>query len=265
MTRFLGRKAPLFTPKMMRAALHMSDVLASFGPPPPASQDFMPQVTAAGGFKMFLNDTLGCCTASDCGNSTIWRSAAAGKPIVPTDADILAIYEATAGYRPVNPKNPQTNPTDQGAMESTVCAYMVSNGIAGHKAAATAPIIAGAWTATSFDHLKWGIIVFGGVRIGVNLPNSAETQTDAGQPWSLAGDQTVDGGHDVFLTNYDQNYFYCATWAQRQAIEYNWLPKFTEEAHGEAWPTVWVRPSGWTPTGFKEATLIRDLQALATA
>jgi hypothetical protein len=147
----LGRKPPLFSPRHMRASVLVNQVLASFGPPPPASQDFIPAVTKAGGFKMFLNDTLGDCTAADCGNALIWRSAAARKPVVPTDADVLGIYEGSAGYVPADPNNPQSNATDQGADENTVCSYMISHGIAGHKATATAPIIAGAMDAGSCD------------------------------------------------------------------------------------------------------------------
>jgi hypothetical protein len=260
----LGRKPPLFSPRHMRASVLVNQVLASFGPPPPASQDFIPAVTKAGGFKMFLNDTLGDCTAADCGNALIWRSAAARKPVVPTDADVLGIYEGSAGYVPADPNNPQSNATDQGADENTVCSYMISHGIAGHKATATAPIIAGAMDAGSLDRLRWGIIIFGGVRLGVNLPNSAEDQTNQGQPWTLAGDRTIAGGHDVFATNYDPSMFYCATWGQRQAIEPNWLTMFCEEAHAEIWP-IFVRPSGTTPTGFNEAFLTRDLQAMAVS
>lgn len=263
MTKFkLGRRSPLFAPRHMRAALLVNDLLASFGAPPAASQDFMPAVTQAGGFQMYLNNILGCCTGSDCGNAMIWRSAAAGTPVIPTVADVLGVYEATGGYRPTDPNNPQTNATDQGADENTVSAYMVSNGIAGHKAEATAPIITGAWDSGALTRLKWAIVVFGGVRIGVNLPNSAEDQTNAGQPWSLSGDQTIAGGHDVFVTNYDPAMFYVATWGQRQAVMPQWMEKFTEEAHAESWP-IFIRPSGWTPTGFRDATLVRDLQALA--
>jgi hypothetical protein len=263
MTRFkLGRRHPTFSVHNMKAALIVNNVLASFGPPPPASRDFMPEVTKAGGFKMFLNDTIGDCTAADCGNAMIWRSAAAGKPIVPTVADVLGVYEATSGYRPDDPNNPQSNASDQGADENTVSAYMVSNGIAGHKAEATAPIIAGAWDYGAFQRLKWAIIVFGGVRLGVNLPNSAEDQTNNNQPWSLSGDQTIAGGHDVFCISYDPTMFYVATWGQRQAVMPDWMEKFTEEGHAESWP-IFVRSSGWTPTGFKDATMIRDLQALA--
>jgi hypothetical protein len=246
----------------MRAAKLVNDVLASFGPPPPASQDFMSEVTAAGGFRMYLNDRIGDCTGADCGNATIWRSAAAGFPVVPTDADVLAIYEATGGYKPTNPADPQTNASDQGADENTVSAYMVSKGICGHKAQATAPVVTGVMDATALDRLRWSIIIFGGARLGVNLPTSAETQTDAGQPWTISGDLTIEGGHDVFATNYDPSMFYVATWGQRQPVAEDWLSRFCEEIHVEAWP-IFVRSSGLTPTGFHMATLIRDLNAMA--
>lgn len=265
MTRFkLGRKPFLLGPRNMKAMSVVNAVLATFGPPPPASQDFWPLVQAAGGFRMFLNDVLGCCTAADSCNSMIWRSAAAGNPIIPTDADALAEYEATSGYRPKNPANPQTNASDQGAVESDVCDYLVKTGLRGHKAEATAPMFAGTMDTGTLDRLRWAIIIFGCVRGGFDLPNSAQDQFAAGLPFTVSGDLTIEGGHDFPLISYDPTYFYGATWAGRPAIDPKWLLRFCEELHVEAW-SIWVRPSGWTPTGFKDATMIRDLQALATA
>jgi hypothetical protein len=60
MTHFkLGRRSPLFTPRHMKAALLVNQVLASFGAPPPKSAPFTAAVKVPWG--MYLNDSLGDC------------------------------------------------------------------------------------------------------------------------------------------------------------------------------------------------------------
>lgn len=264
MTNFkLGRKTPLFTPNHMKASFSVNAVLASFGNPPGSSADFVAAVDkhTNGDWGMMLNDTLGDCTCADTGHALMLRTANTGTMVTPTEADILHLYEQF-GYVPTNPNNPQTNATDQGAMEGDVCQYMVTTGLCGHKSLGTAPIVTGMMSATAIDHIKWGVQVFGAVRLGANLPASAETQFDAGKPWDVGGDETIVGGHDFPVVKYDPHYAWIVTWGKLQAVTYPWLMKFIEEAHCELF-SDFIRSSGTTPAGFKLATMVTDLHALA--
>ena len=71
------------------------------------------------------------------------HSANGGQIVVPSDADTLTFYEATSGYVLGNES------TDQGADETTVSRYLVSNGLAGVKSTTTAPI-----APANIDHIK---------------------------------------------------------------------------------------------------------------
>lgn len=254
----LGRKEPLFTAKAMRSAYNVNAVLASFGPPPQVSADFVKAVdrhVSNGDWGMLGNDEYGDCTCADSGHALMMRTANTGTMVVPTTADVLAIYTAITGF------NPQDPGTDQGAMEGDVCRYMISHGLLGHKSMGTAPIVTGKLTLSGVDHLKWGMQVFGVVRLGVNLPASAEDQFPD-YPWSLSGDLTITGGHDVPLVKYDTQYAYVITWGRVQRVEWSWLLAFCEEAHAEVYPDF-IRASGTSPSGFHLNTMIRDLGALA--
>jgi hypothetical protein len=249
----LGRKPASFSAPKMRASLNLNAILATFGAPPPSSAPFMAPVKRALG--MYLNDQLGCCVASDTAHGRLIRSSNTGKVVIPTDDDVLKLYEAVGGYVPGDPS------TDQGCNESDMCKYLMTTGFLGEKCLGTAPVVAG--SITSMNNLKWACQIFIGVRLGVNLPASAEPQFDAGQPWDIGGDETIVGGHDVGMVTYDPHHAYVTTWGKAQPVTYAWLQKFVEEAHVEIWPDS-IRANGMTPAGFHLATLERDLTALAS-
>lgn len=248
----LGRKPAVFSAPKLRAAMRMNEVLSSFGPPPPASAPFMAAVKHPLG--MYLNDQLGCCVASDTAHGRLIRSSNIGKVVVPTDNDVLDLYEAVGGYVPGKPSS------DQGCNEGDMCQYLMDTGFMGEKCLGTAPVVAG--SITSMDRLKWACQIFVGVRLGVNLPASAETQFDNGEIWDVGGDETIIGGHDLGMITYDRHQAWVTTWGALQPVTYAWLQKFVEEAHVEIWPDA-IRSNGLTPSGFHLATLERDLQALA--
>jgi hypothetical protein len=143
----------------MRAAYHAGAMLDSLGPPPPASADFVSAVTDLVGenWGMMLNDSLGCCTASDCGHALMLRTANTGTWLVPKDADIQRVYEASAGYDPARTDSDGRNPTDQGADEAAVCAYMRDVGLLGHRSVGTAPVATGVIDDAALDRIRWAI------------------------------------------------------------------------------------------------------------
>lgn len=81
--------------------------------------------------------------------------------------------------------------------------------------------------------LKIVITNFGGAYLGVNLPAPAETQTENGQPWALTNtpqDQNILGGHAIPAIAYDLQYVYVVTWGLIQAVTWEWLANYLEEA-----------------------------------
>lgn len=250
----LGRRSPLFTPRAMRSALLVNDVLASFGAPPVASAPFKDAVKVPWG--MYLNDQLSDCVCAFAAHALLLRTSNAGSPVVATDADVLKLYEAVGHYVPGKPS------TDQGCNESDLCQYLIDVGFLGHKSLGTAPVVAGVMTPASINNLKWACQVFVGVQLGVNLPASAQDQFPD-QPWDVGGDETIEGGHSVGMVGYDAQYAYLTTWGTVQPATWAWVSKFTEEAHIDLFMDA-IRASGTTPAGFGPHTMARDLQALAT-
>lgn len=257
--RKLGRKPAMFSAGHMRASMHLNSALAYLSAPPPISYDWSGAAMMAthGNLRMLLNDELGDCTAADSGHALMVRTAAVGAMVTPADNDILRLYEATSGYIPGRPD------TDVGCVESDVCAYMMSHGLLGHRSAATAPVVTGKLTGSLVDNLKWALELFGPIRLGVNLPASAETQFGAHLPWTVSGDLSILGGHDILLTRYNAQFGYVVTWGQLRPATWQWLELFVEEAHMELFPDLIKGKT--TPAGFDLSTLTNELRALAAA
>ena len=255
-----GRKAPIITQRGLRMAAAFGKTTASFGPPPLSSFPYYRAVEAIVGksWKMFLNDQLGCCTrASSAHAIMVWTANGSGGMVTPTDRDVLAAYERD-GYVPGHPT------TDQGAEEREVSLDLIRNGMAGRRIEMAAPIFMGTVDDAILARLKWAIQLYGGVRLGVNLPRSAETMFDRGLPWDLTGDNTLDGGHDMRAVAYDLDYVHAITWGTRVKLTWPWVKKFLEEAHAEMSPDL-IRINGTSPPGFHHATLVTDLAAVAAS
>jgi hypothetical protein len=225
----------------------MTAALDPLGSPPVASNDYISAVTVPWG--VMGNDDVGDCTIADCGHSLMLRTANNGQIVVPTTQQILDLYSNLSGWSPSNPSS------DNGLDESTVCAYMVSTGLLGHKADATGSV--DPW---NFDHLKWCIQLFGSCRIGLNFPAYAVDLFDAGKVWDISttGDQSTDG-HDVPLVDYRNGYFTCVSWGKLQMMTPAFLNHYIEEAHSELY-FDWIKSQGEAPSGFSLIDLTAKLQ-----
>jgi hypothetical protein len=245
----LGRKPARHTLRTMRSAIVMARHLAALGPAPDASNDYVSAVRAPWG--MMLNDSLGDCVCADTGHTLMLRTANAGPSlVVPSDDDVLALYEAVGGYDPGDPS------TDQGCDETSMCDYLEATGFLGHKSDAT-----GSVDPANLDHVRWCIQLFGACRLGINFPAYAMDAFNAGKPWDAPGsgdDTTIEGGHDVPLVDYRAGTFTCITWGRPQIVTPAFLALYCEEAHSELF-FDWVRAQGTAPSGLSLDQLAADL------
>jgi hypothetical protein len=252
----LGRRRALYRRDHIGRALVLRRALAPLGSPPQVSSDYVSAVMrqASGGWGMMLNDQLGCCVASDSGHELMLRTANAGSIVIPSDSDVLALYEAVGGYVPGQPD------TDQGCDEGTMCDYLVSTGLCGHKDAATVPI-----DPTNLDHLRWSVQLFGACRLGIIVDDRMLDEFNSGQAWTQPADPNDPnaGGHDVPIVRYDKQYAYVVTWGQLQAVAWGLVANaaFLDEAHASV-DADFVQTGGTGVSGFDLPTLLADLQAL---
>jgi hypothetical protein len=197
-----------------------------------------------------LNDQLGDCTIAGCGHAVQVWSAALGQELTIGDADILKAYESWDGY---NPKDPST---DQGGVELEVLANWRKNALGGHGLLAFAAV-----NRANLDRVRQAINLFGGVYIGLDLPETAQTQ-DVWDATTLDGSGAPRswGGHCVFVAGYDEHGFTCITWGELKKMTLAFWSAYCDEAYallGADWLGAKV-----SPEGFDLVTLQADLEAI---
>jgi len=208
-------------------------ITATHKPPaytPPATLDRFSAIPAAS-IGMDGNDKVGDCTCADGDHEIKAAQVAAGNTEVSsTEAEVLAAYSAITGYDPSQTQPDGSNPTDNGAEMQDVRSYWQKTGfkLGGqtHKVLLFAEV-----DIRDVTVAQWALDQFGAVGVGVNLPNSAMDQFNAGQPWDVVSDDGgIDGGHAIALVGYDTTGPVFLTWGQVQRATWAWWARYVEEA-----------------------------------
>ena len=217
---------------------------------PPASANWSSAVPGSS-WGMLGNDQVGDCVAAAAFHSQqMWEYDAQNVTTGFTTAQVLTMYSAISGYTPSNPNS------DVGATLISGLQYWTKVGVNGYKLAAYAQI-----DGTNTALLRNCIALFGVVYAGLNVPASAMSQFDAGQPWAVVARSPIDGGHCVPLVGYDSATYTCVTWAKTQPM----TAAFHTRYFDEWWVPIsadWESKTGLTPSGLDGATANADYQAL---
>ena len=185
--------------------------------PAPAAAVYPPNLV----YPMACNDTLGDCTIADVVHSSqVWSGMTHEAWTYCGDPATKAEYLKLTGGQ------------DTGLVISQLLATWQTAGLGpvARKIDAYAPV-----HFVNVTEVKQTVEWFGSCRIGVNLPQSAMNQTNAGLPWAITGtaaDTQILGGHDVPVVGYDDLYLWVVTWGRLQAVTYGWFtsPTYVEEA-----------------------------------
>jgi hypothetical protein len=200
--------------------------------------------TAVASWGMLGNDQWGDCTCAGDGHICEQQTGIGlGQELVVTTGQALDIYSAISGFNP-NDGPPGSNPTDQGATVQSAIEYLVKPGIGAFRIAAYGQV-----AVTDMAKIKLAVYEFGCLSIGINLPDSAMTQFNAGQPWTPVSGSPIDGGHCVIVVGYDADWIYVVTWGAVQKMSYAFWTEYVEEA----WAPIaqdWVSKSGLSLTSF---------------
>jgi hypothetical protein len=248
----LGKGIARHDPRTLLLASYITQAL----PAPPPTCDLTPKVKAPWG--MMENDQLGDCTCAAAGHLIMeWTANAGKKMIVPTDKQIVAAYSAITGY------NPTTGANDNGAVEIDVLNYWRQTGIAGHKIGAYVAL-----EPSNHNHVMDAVFVFEGCYIGMQLPISAQAQTQNHQPWSVPpGGPTGDGkpgswgGHAVPVVAYDSHGVTVVTWGALQTMTWTFWEAYCDESYAILSPD-YLNAKHEAPQGFSLAQLQADLADL---
>jgi hypothetical protein len=254
----LGRLAPHDPATHPRIAFR--DLLGGSYPTAPTTADYISGVES---WPMYMNgpdpsnppevgEGLGDCTIAAPGHmEQSWTFYATGTAVAITNADVLKAYEAVGHYRLGDPS------TDQGCNMQDVLTYWRKTGIGGHKILAFAEV-----DPKNVAEMEAALALFGNLYVGVNLPNNAESQFDAGQPWSVVADDGGNaGGHAICVGQYLANLRKGVTWGRAQEITAEWIAKYAEEC----WIVItaeWIEANGDNPEGVSMSLLGQAFTAI---
>jgi hypothetical protein len=245
----LGRLAPDYS----KSRLWLEDYyIRAYLPTPPVNVDRCSKVSS---WPMYLNDRFGDCTCAGMGH-LIGAQSAYAKPseVLFTNTQIQSLYEIVCpGFNPV------TDANDNGAMLQTVLQAMSATNPLGVEVTAFAQL-----KATDINSLKLALYLFGSVYIGVNLPQSAETQFSNGQPWTYVQGDPIAGGHCVCIQKITPDYlnpYTAITWGGTVRVQSEWMNTYLEEAWVAITPD-WIQSNQHSIDGVDVQGLIADAAAI---
>jgi len=211
--------------------------------------DFYPEA-----WEMLGNDNYGDCVWAGAGHETMLWNNEAKKTVSFTDANVLNAYSAVTGFNPNDPNS------DQGTDMQQAASYRFKTGLIDkdgnrHKVAAYLAL-----DVADVEQLKRAVYLFSAVGIGIEFPDSAMDQFNAGKPWTVKSGSNVEGGHYVPVVGYDKNYVYVVTWGKVQKMTWGFFKKYNDESI--VYLSDDMLTEGQSIIGLDVATLQADLKAI---
>jgi hypothetical protein len=117
-----------------------------------------------------------------------------------------------------------TGGQDTGLVESTFLQTAKNSAILGAQAD-----IFGVLDSKNVDEIKSAIYTFGGIFLGVVLPQSAQNQFPG--TWTVVPNSPILGGHCIVAIGYDAQFVYLVTWGQVIRCTWEWFTTYVEEAY----------------------------------
>lgn len=229
----LGRKAV----KRDSRTLKFGKYLTASLPAAPPARDWTRGTTDWG---TMLNDQLGCCTIAGIGHGIQVWTLNTGSMFTMPDSIIERAYSAFDGYVPGDPS------TDQGGVELDVLNDWKKNT---HGFFVQHPLLAFADPAVqNLEEIRQAINLFGGVYIGMEVPNFMMSAEPSDVLDVVANDGGIDGGHCVFCCKYDVDTISFISWGAVYTMTNGFWNKYVDEAHallGKNWLAAQGSPSGF--------------------
>jgi hypothetical protein len=183
----------------------------------------------------------------------------AGRPVPPfTCLNVLEQYSAYSGY------NLKTGASDTGSNVRDVLKWRQKKGLldtagTAHKIGTFVALEPG-----NTQQLWEALWLFENVGIGINFPNSAMDQFNAGQMWSVVPGAKIDGGHYIPLVGHPlPNVWTCVTWGKRQPMTAQFLTTYCDEAWAYIDPERYNAVTGDTLQDFTAPELQKYITMVA--
>ena len=260
----LGKHLATYSPFTLKLKTYL---LPSTLPPLPKAADWTAPVPAAS-VGLLLNgpnlyapakapNGVGCCVVAAMLNKRQNDSAASGNIKIATDADCLGIYMAKGGYVPGD------DSTDRGL---NLLDFMTTWRDVGYTLADGSISKIGGFVSISLDdpdERKMALHLSGSVISGVMLPESAEDQFQAGEPYTVVKGSPIAGGHCILHVAYDEN-DQLENWQRlKQPATPAWTAKYLDECYGVFDTDDWVKNNN-CPSGIDGDHFLADMQQLGS-
>lgn len=203
----------------------------------------------------YIPEGVGDCAIAGPYHAEMLWNAVSGKRINVDTETVIKTYSEVTGYIPGDQS------TDRGSNVDMVSNYWHTHGLPDadgklHKIDAWAHLTPG-----NIEELLYAIYLFGAVGIGVQFPIEWMQAMNAGRPWDVLQDPSVEGGHYVLGVASVHGLIDVITWGQEQLMTYDGYREFCDEA------VVYVSrerllASGKDLNGFNIDQLMADFAAL---
>lgn len=225
-------------------------------PTPPAA--FGHANLVHGRWSILGNDKWGDCVWAGAAHEHMLFSLAGKHGSVKfDDRSVLSDYSAVTGFDPADPA------TDQGTDMQAAASYRRKVGVIDyhgirHKVDAYAEI-----TRADLSQVALASWLFGACGIGVEFPDSAMDQFNAGKPFSVVKGAKIEGGHYMPCVgrHKDGNYV-LVTWGRLVTATPEWMRKYMDEAVAYISRDIIQDKSHMSLEGFDLQTLDNFLSSL---
>src|ERR1700693_1179043 len=215
-------------------------------------------------WHMLANDKYGCCLFSGGAHKGMLWSLEGGRPRSRfTSYDVLSDYAENTGFDIKQTDAKGNNPTDNGADMQQIAAFWKNKGMLSadgtrHRIDGYLALQKGNW-----DELVLATYLFGAAGVGLQLPQSAMDQFDAGHPWTVPTRPKIIGGHYVPSVGRDANgNVLVVTWGAVIPMTQLFYQRFSDEAIAYVSLEV-LNAKGLSPEGYDADELRKHLGSLA--
>ncbi len=243
----LGKNPPVHDARTLMFGAYLKPQL----PPPPPAVDYGKKVPL---WPMYGNDIYGDCTCAAAGHMIQCWTANAAAELSPANNSVIRFYEHFVGTPP---------PPDAGCDMLTVLRYWRKTGLAHHKVLAFTGLTLGDAT-----QAKQALDMFGGLYIGVALPDFAVTGDMLATPWVVPPGGPVsnaapnpNNGHCIPAVAYDAANLYVVTWGEVKSMSWAFYAAYADEVFAVL-SQDFITANGKSAAGFDLAILEQDLVGL---
>ena len=199
-------------------------------------------------FPMAANDKFGDCTIAGAVHMMQLAYAEVNETFTyPGDQAIIDTYMHLSGG------------ADNGLVMRNVLQAWMQDGLFGTKIAGWAPVNIHNW-----DHMRAAAYAFGGLYVGIEMPQEAEEQFEAGENWHI--DENTEGpigGHCVTISGINTMGADIQTWGAETAMTKGWWNRFGSEAYVIV-PEIFVEAGHGPVNNFSVKQMQADLKDISS-